>query len=257
MLTSILTDELPAAHRTNAFVREPLAGPHKYIHKWSGEERSYKKSEICLPASMNIYGRLFSGIGSAIGIGGTRSPTVQCFRDVHETAKSLASLGVSIVSGGVPGVDLASHLGAIDSERPPPIKTIAVLANPAHMQLDGHIWKSRAVSDLISQNGLFLSEYKDYAEPESIEFKERLLMRDRIISGISDLFIAFECSEDSATVDTAKRAVNQGKKVYAFHTHYTASRRGTEQLIDEGIAAPVKRLEDILNNLEKTNDAKC
>jgi predicted Rossmann fold nucleotide-binding protein DprA/Smf involved in DNA uptake len=127
----------------------------------------------------------------------------------------------------VPGIDLAAHLGALDN---PGSTTFAVLANPAGGGLRGHEWTSRSTQQAIVAGGGFLSEYEEFVPFGSDEHRERLLQRDRIISGLSDCFVAFECSSGSATVDTAKRALAQGKPVVCVVPPRRTERRGTDEL---------------------------
>jgi predicted Rossmann fold nucleotide-binding protein DprA/Smf involved in DNA uptake len=124
-------------------------------------------------------------------------------------------------------VDAAAHLASLDVKDS---STYAVMANPARMGLAGHEWHSAFVSRAIRERGGFLSEYAAECELWSEEHRERVLARDRIISGLCDLMVVFECNSDSATVDTAHRALLQGKKVICVEAMQASERRGTEQL---------------------------
>jgi predicted Rossmann fold nucleotide-binding protein DprA/Smf involved in DNA uptake len=116
--------------------------------------------------------------------------------------------------------------------------------------LAGHIWNNPYLTQGVLNGGGFLAEYETYVEPDGLNFRERLLDRDRIISGISDVFIAFECSVNSATVDTAKRAVNQGVTTFAVRPQKLSGRFGVDQLIDEGVCRPVE-LDAIVSHVHK------
>lgn len=131
------------------------------------------------------------------------------------------------MSGGVPGVDLAAHLAAVEV---PGGATFAVLANPVDMGFGGHEWHNNLIERQILKRGGFISEYSTHCAFGMEEFQERLLARDRLISGLSDLFIAFECNVDSATTDTARRALVQGKKVVCIDTAKRTPRRGIAKM---------------------------
>lgn len=222
--------------KTKSFLDARNSQYGAFVHKWSGEIREYKRSELYPPNEFYSCGHfIINPASKTVSVGGTRAPTVKTFRYVSSVAKLLAQAGAVVVSGGVPGVDLAAHLGALDGVENS-ICTYAVLANPVNDMLSGHIWGSKVLSSLIVQHGAFVSEYKDNIDVSSPCFRERLLQRDRIISAISGIFLAFECSENSATVDTAKRAKLQGKAVFAIEPEETTHRRGVYQLVDEGIA---------------------
>jgi DNA processing protein len=165
-----------------------------------------------------------------IAVGGTRSPAVETFCLVSNVVDQLARKETIIISGGVPGVDLAAHMSAIGE---PWGSTFAVLANPVELGLKGHEWHNAELDMQILKRGGFISEYSSSCKVFGDEFRERLLARDRIISGLSDLMLVFECNIDSATVDTARRAIVQGKKVVCIDTERKTYRRGIQQLTDE------------------------
>ncbi len=233
----------------NDQVRKNLQENNYFFHKWKKKNLRYTVKDLEVPFSLySTSPFMFADQRQRVGFGGTRSPTVDTFDCVFSIATALASANKTIVSGGVPGVDLAAHLGALESgigcER-----TIAILANPVNFGLLGHELPSNFISKTIFQFGAFVSEYKELIHQENMEYKTRLLQRDRIISCLSDVFICFECSTNSATVDTAKRAKIQGKSVLAFVSNIQSTRKGVEQVIDEKIAQPVSNLDDINRKL--------
>ncbi len=165
-----------------------------------------------------------------VALGGTRSPTSEAFGVAAELARRFAERGATLVSGAVPGIDLATHLGARDL---PTGVTVGVLANPVSLGLKGQEWHSAVVESEILITGALISEYNEAVAVWSDTFKERLLHRDRIISGISDVFVACECRENGATVDTARRAQLQGKLVFAVASPRRSVRVGVDQLVEE------------------------
>lgn len=214
------------------YLADPLPTFH---HKWSRRERTYQRVELLLPIDVWFRGATLPSMDvPLIGFGGTRSPNVETFCFVAKVARLLALQGCYIVSGGVPGVDLAAHLGAIEANSG---GTLAVMANPVELGLKGHEWSNSLVEQAICLRGGFMSEYKTVEPFDSDQHRERLLQRDRIISGISDVFVAFECSNKSATVDTARRALAQGKCVAAVSPALVTVRRGTQVLSRDPLVA--------------------
>jgi predicted Rossmann fold nucleotide-binding protein DprA/Smf involved in DNA uptake len=201
-----------------------------FVHKWTKQKRRYTPADLSLPTSLFVRGRVPRWGFPVVGVGGTRSPMVETFCLVSNVARALAKAGATIISGGVPGVDLAAHLAASDQESG---VTIAVLANPVDMGMRGLEWHSSTVATQIVKRGAFLSEYSRACEVGGDEFCERLLARDRIISGLSDVFLAFECNDDSATIDTARRALAQGKQVRCVSAVRRSIRQGIDQLVSE------------------------
>jgi DNA processing protein len=203
-------DAVRTARATRRKISEFGTGFPYYVHKWTKQIRHYAITDLSLPETLFVNGSWPSWSGPIVSVGGTRAPTVETFCLVSNVVRELASAGVVIISGGVPGVDLAAHLAASDQQQG---TTLAVLANPAENGLSGHEWSSGFVKAQILKQGAFVSEYSTTSEIGSDDFCERLLARDRIISGLCDVFLVFECNEDSATVDTARRALVQGKQV--------------------------------------------
>jgi predicted Rossmann fold nucleotide-binding protein DprA/Smf involved in DNA uptake len=198
-----------------------------FIHKWTKRSQPYAAKDLLLPKNLYLCGLEPDWQRRVIAIGGTRSPTAGTFCLVTNVVKHLASAGSVILSGGVPGVDAAAHLASLDVKD---ACTYAVMANPARMGLAGHEWRSDFATRAIHERGGFLSEYAQECILWSEEHRERLLARDRIISGLCDLMVVFECNSDSATVDTAHRALLQGKRVLCVESTHKSGRRGTEQL---------------------------
>jgi len=165
-----------------------------------------------------------------VGVGGTRSPTVETFCLVSNVVREIAASGAIVISGGVPGVDIAAHFAAVDVRGG---ATVSVLANPVEMGLGAHEWSSTVGNAAILKRGAFISEYQSVSSLNSVEFSERLLARDRLISGLCDIFLMFECSEDSATVDTARRAYVQGKTVVCVQSFKRSRRTGVDQFKSE------------------------
>jgi predicted Rossmann fold nucleotide-binding protein DprA/Smf involved in DNA uptake len=222
-----------AAVRTAASTVETIAQLSEYpyfVHKWTRQKRRYAHADVCLPDRLYISGAAPRWDFPVIGVGGTRSPTVETFCLVSHVVRDLARSGATIVSGGVPGVDLAAHLAAADEDGG---ITVAVLPNPVELGLRGLEWRSAAVATQIVRRGAFVSEYSRACDVGGDEFCERLLARDRIISGLCDLFLVFECSEDSGTVDTARRALVQGKMVRCVNSVRRSPRQGVDQLVEE------------------------
>ncbi len=206
-----------------------------FVHKWTKQKRRYTPADLSLPSSLFVRGKLPGWEFPVIGVGGTRSPMVETFCLVSNVVRALAKSGATIISGGVPGVDLAAHLAASDQENG---VTIAVLANPVDIGMRGLEWYSSTVTAQIVKRGAFLSEYSRACEVGGDEFCERLLARDRIISGLSDVFLAFECNDDSATIDTARRALAQGKQIRCVSAVRKSVRQGIDRLASE-FGAPV------------------
>lgn len=206
--------------------------------KFSQAEFEYTLYHVEPPEHLFVFGSSWQVLNTAVSIsfGGTVSPTADGFQLSELLAQQAVLLhGAIVVCGGVIGVDMAAHLGALDVKG----QTVAVLANPVTLGLHPYETKRYFLEDsILQQGGLFVSEY----DSPSDDRNERLLQRDRIITALSDIFVAVECSKDSATVDSAKRAKIQGKKVLVvdwskiLHTWHEPKSSGASQLMQEKVA---------------------
>jgi predicted Rossmann fold nucleotide-binding protein DprA/Smf involved in DNA uptake len=185
----------------------------------------------------------------SVSFGGTVSPTTDGFQLAELLAQqAVAGFGALVVGGGVTGIDMAAHLGALDQAG----RTVAVLGKPVALGLHPYIPWRTLLQQAMLKDGLLLSEY-DAMPKDDDENREWLLQRDRIITALSDVFIAVECSEDSATVDAAHRAYIQGKQVFAIdwsrigEKWHEPKNSGSLQLERERVAKllPSQRVKDI------------
>jgi predicted Rossmann fold nucleotide-binding protein DprA/Smf involved in DNA uptake len=208
------------------------------VRKWDKSKFSYAKEHVCPPKQIFVLGRDWQVLNEeySISFGGTVSPTADGFQLAELLAQEVVSkFSAIVIGGGVIGIDTAAHLGALDTHA----KTVAVIANPVEYGLHPYQPKRHFFEDAILRSGgLIVSEYDTWSDDR----KERLLQRDRVIAALSDVFVSVECSENSATVDSAKRAKIQGKVVLAVdwsrikETWHPPEQTGATQLIRESIA---------------------
>ena len=212
--------------------------PLGFRDKFSSEYFNYNIKHIDIPPKLYFKGEKWSVLNSplVVGIGGTESPSSFGSLIAILIAQSVCKKDGTIISGGVIGIDMMAHLGAIDAGG----NTIAVLANNVESGIHPYFPRRILLEKEILNNGGFLSEYCDYGD----RFGDRLLQRDRIITALSDIFFAIECNCDGATVDTAKRAYLQGKEVLTIDwenirfIEKKPNSSGNNQLINDLIAKP-------------------
>lgn len=154
---------------------------------------------------------------NAVAIVGTREPSPSAVEVAHTIGRELAARGLTIISGLALGIDTAGHRGAIETGR-----TIAVLGSGIRFI---HPKENVELAEDISSCGAVLSELHPNTPPRG----QNLMARDRIISGLSRAVIVIEAGEKSGSLDTASKAVKQGRFVYAV-----PGSAGTDQLIAGG-----------------------
>lgn len=140
---------------------------------------------------------------ATVAIVGTRFPTSKGIEVAERIAVELARRGFVVVSGLARGIDTAAHRGALKVGG----RTSAVIGSglkmvypPENCQLAGNI----------CSNGAILSE----CHPNEVASGQRLIQRNRIISGLSLGVILVE--PRSGALNTAERALEQGRCVFMY-----------------------------------------
>lgn len=158
----------------------------------------------------------------AVAIVGTRRPSAQSIDVAQRLGYELTRRGNAIISGLALGIDAAAHLGALSS---PTGYTIAALGSGV---LNIYPPENRALANAITMRGALVCEVHPSAEART----PALVARNRLISGLSDALIIVETSAEGGAMHAARRAFEQGRRVYAFDNTAT----GNRALIDMGAA---------------------
>lgn len=152
--------------------------------------------------------------------------------------EKLGAAGVQIISGMAKGIDGAGQRGALNAGG----VTYGVLGSGVDVCYPReHI----GLYMDIPKNGGIISEQIPGSPPLPAYFP----MRNRIISGLSDVVLVMEAKERSGSLITADLALEQGKDVYALPGPVTSAQsRGCHQLIRQGagiLLSPEELLEEL------------
>jgi len=182
----------------------------------------------------------------ALAVVGSRNPTPQGAATARQFALALARSGLSIVSGLALGVDGAAHEGALEGAALDQVATIAVVGTGLDRVYPR---EHRVLAHRIAQRGVLLSEYALGTAPLAANFPRR----NRLLSGLSRGTLVVEAALQSGSLITARRAVEQGREVFAIPgSIHSPQSRGCHALIREG-AKLVERAQDILEELQLTH----
>jgi DNA processing protein len=189
-----------------------------------------------VPKKLFIRGELPDHQRLHVAIVGSRKPTAYGREVTLKLAEKLARRGAVIVSGLALGVDALAHQGALNAQG----TTVAVLAggvdNPSPFS------NRRIAENILDSNGAIISEYEPGTSPRLHQF----LVRNRIVSGLSDILIITEASERSGTLNTAMHALSQGRDVYVVPGNITSlSSRGCNRLLAQG-AIPIVDIDEFV-----------
>jgi DNA processing protein len=174
------------------------------------------------PPTLFVRGQWYTSLWEkTIAIVGTRRPSQQAKFLTMQLAAKLAQDNYTIVSGLALGIDASAHAGALQAQGGG--TTIAVLGSGV---LNVYPPQNKRISLMTRQSGALISE----VHPNLSTNVQRLVSRNRIISGMSQGVIVIESDADGGAMHAAKRAKEQGRIVYTLDLPAT----GNQQLIREG-----------------------
>lgn len=159
-----------------------------------------------MPRELFVKGNLPDDAKPTVAIVGARMCSAYGRIQAFRYAKELSKAGVQIISGLAYGIDSEGHLGALEGETP----TFAVMGNGVDICYPA---KNQSLYErIIRKQGGIISEHPLGTKPKSFYFP----IRNRIISGLSDLVLVIEAKVKSGSLITAQCALEQGKTVYAL-----------------------------------------
>ncbi len=150
----------------------------------------------------------------AMAIVGTRQPSKEARFLALQLAMALARAGWTVVSGLALGIDSAAHTGALAADG----ATVAVLGSGLHKI---YPQSNAELAAAVRAGGALLSETRPHYGAKA----QRLVARNRIISGLSRAIIVVESEDDGGAMYTARFASEQGRPVYAFDLPASGNRR--------------------------------
>lgn len=174
-----------------------------------------------------------------IGMVGTRKMSEYGKQTAYKIGYELASAGAVVVSGMALGVDSAAAAGALSSGG----RTVAVLGCGISVVYPK---EHKHLMDEIARRGAVITEYPPKEAPHGHNFPKR----NRIISGLCQGVLVVEGSVGSGALITARRAIDQGREVFALPGKINESNsEGPNELIRQGAYA-VTCSEDILKHYD-------
>lgn len=192
------------------------------------------------PYILYYRGRLPEQNHKTVAIVGARACSEYGRSMAKDIAAQLARYGVQIVSGFARGIDTASHNGCLGVDGG---STFAVFGSGIN-----HCYPPEnrfTYDEIIQKGGGIISEYRPDTKPLSGFFP----MRNRIISGLSDVVIVVEAGVKSGSLITADHSLEQGRTVMALPGRVTdVLSMGCNRLIRQG-AAVITCMDDILFEL--------
>lgn len=189
------------------------------------------------PLLLYLRGQWEEADNRSVALVGSREASPAGRELAAQLAAAFAERGLTVVSGFARGIDTAAHRGALEVGG----RTIAVFGTGIDRP---HPPSNRELAERIvrQHRGVLLTEFPPGTLPQG----RTLMARDRIISGLSRAVIVVEAGLQSGSMDTAERARQQKRPLYAVDWSGTAvASEGTAHLIrNHGQALP-PRCDDI------------
>lgn len=185
------------------------------------------KRIACPPLALFIRGTLPDTENTpSITIVGTRNCSQRAQQFTAKLSYGLARSGFQIVSGLANGIDTYAHKGCLMAKT---TQTIAVL--PCSIDRVYPV-ENTQLSDLIEQNGAVISEL---LPGSNIPGKWSFLLRNRILSALTQGTLVVETAKKGGSLITANHALEQNKWVFAVPGFPgTPTSEGTNELIKSG-----------------------
>ena len=167
-------------------------------------------------------------LGPCLAVIGARKATPYGLSCASRFAGWAAANGVTIVSGGAIGCDMAAHEAALEAEG----STVAVLGCGADID---YPHRARSLLARLRKDHAVVSEAPWGTPPQRWAFSRR----NRIIAGLSLAILVVEAGLPSGTFGTADHALSAGRDVLAVPGSIFAPEcKGANRLIAQG-ATPV------------------
>lgn len=164
----------------------------------------------------------------AIACVGSRKPTRFSLNAINYLIPQWVHENITIISGLALGVDRLSHIATLANSG----HTIAVLAHGLDRVQPRK--NEKLASQILETGGTIVSEYPVGTEAEKFHF----INRNRIIVGMSQGVVVFECALNSGTMHSVEFAQEQRRPIFcpAVGNTIEEEQSGLEYLINKKIA---------------------
>jgi len=181
---------------------------------------------------------------NCLAVVGSRRMTTYGKRVTGQMVAKIASLGITIVSGFMYGIDAAAHRAALSVGG----RTIAVM--PCGVNIIHPAYQDDLYNKILENNGLIISEFENDFQPALWTYPKR----NRIVAGLSKATLIVEAALKSGSLITANYTKKYNRKLFVVPGPITSvNSGGINQLIKEG-ASIASKAEDILEYYHREHD---
>ena len=180
-----------------------------------------------------------------IAVIGTREMSFYGRKTTEEFTQRLVDSGFVIIAGLARGVDTKAHESALKSEG----FTAAILGSGIDRVYPPE--NTNLASNIVNSKSVLLSEYPLGYPPLPSNF----VLRNRLVSGLSDAVLVVEGKRKSGTLITASHAANQGKQVFTIQGQIDSPLSEASHFLIQNGAKLVNSPEDVLEEIKETSFA--
>ncbi len=190
------------------------------------------------PALLYVLGNYECLNNVCVGVVGSRSCSKSAGNFAYKISKELAAVGITVVSGFAYGIDIASHLGAIENGA-----TACILGSGlANIYPAAH---TKYIDKILEKSGCVVSEFPLDEAPLPQNFPRR----NRIISGLSKAIAVIEAGYKSGSLITCRFALEQNREIFAAPAFPVGRNSATNSLLRQG-AKFLETSLDIISDLQ-------
>ena len=190
------------------------------------------------PALLYVLGNYECLNNVCVGVVGSRSCSKSAGNFAYKISKELAAVGITVVSGFAYGIDIASHLGAIENGA-----TACILGSGlANIYPAAH---TKYINKILEKGGCVVSEFTLDEAPLPQNFPRR----NRIISGLSKAIAVIEAGYKSGSLITCRFALEQNREIFAAPAFPVGRNSATNSLLKQG-AKFLETSLDIISDLQ-------
>jgi DNA processing protein len=251
----------PAAQRAarvsvDAVERQAKAAAMRYVvpgdEEWPAGLADLRHAEPIQRRGGEPFGLWLRGPGHlahlmerSVAIVGSRAATAYGNGIAADLAADLVERGVTVLSGGAFGIDVAAHRGAFAAGGP----TVCVLANGVDVAYPP---SHAALFEMLGKEQLLVAELPPGAHPTRVRF----LARNRLIAAMSRGTVVVEAALRSGARNTAGWALGCGRPLMAVPgSVYSRASTATHLMIRNGQAVLVTSAADVMELISDMGQA--
>lgn len=198
------------------------------------------------PYALFYIGKLPNQNKMSVSIVGARERSAYGCEVAKKLSQILALNDINVISGLARGIDRDGHIGALQGKG----ETFAILGSGVDVCYPR---ENKFLYDEIKNNGGIISEFLPGTNAIPLNFP----LRNRIISGLSDIVVVIEAKLKSGSLITADFAMEQGKDVYVVPGRITDTlSKGCNRLIKQG-AGIISDIDEFVSDITVTAFTEC